>query len=123
MATAKLGSGARFKKLSATLAARGATDPDALAAFIGRRKFGQTGMSKLSSGASLANDAGLYLAGDDSDDDDDQDDSGSLTCPECGHTGSATAFGVSGASQDKSPSVLRTPQPPPPQSATAPRSA
>jgi len=106
----KLGSGARFKKLSATLAARGATDPDALAAFIGRRKYGAAGMAKLSGGASLANpDLGIYLAADDGDDDD--DDSSSLTCPSCGHTGSASAFGLNGASLDKSPSVLRTPQP------------
>jgi hypothetical protein len=112
MATAKLGSGARFRKLSATLAARGATDPDALAAFIGRKRYGPAGMAKLSGGASLANpDLGIYLADDSDDDDDDQDDDDSLTCPECGHTDSASAFGVSGASQDKSPSVLRTPQP------------
>ena len=60
---AKLGSGARFKKLSATLAARGASDPDALAAFIGRKNYGAKGMAKLSGGASLANpDLGIYLA-------------------------------------------------------------
>lgn len=38
--TPKLGSGGRFKALSAKLAARGARDPDALAAYIGRRKYG-----------------------------------------------------------------------------------
>jgi len=53
--TAKLGTGARFKRLSATLAARGATDPDALAAFIGRKKYSAGGMAKLSSGQNLAN--------------------------------------------------------------------
>jgi len=108
--TAKLGSGARFKKLSATLAARGATDPDALAAFIGRKKLGATGMAKLSGGASLANadDLAIYLSADDPDDDGDDD---NLTCPKCNYSGSASAFGLNGASLDKSPSVLRTPQP------------
>jgi len=108
----KLGTGARFKKLSATLAARGASDPDALAAFIGRRKYGQAGMAKLSGGASLANsDAGLYLAADsDSDDDDDSDDD-SLTCPKCNYSAPSSAFGPSGASQDKQPSELKTPAP------------
>jgi hypothetical protein len=64
MSAPKLGSGARFRKLSATLAARGASDPDALAAFIGRKKFGGKGMGRLSQGKSLANDAGLYLFAD-----------------------------------------------------------
>ena len=35
-----LGSGERFKNLSNTLAAKGARNPDALAAFIGRKKLG-----------------------------------------------------------------------------------
>jgi hypothetical protein len=42
------GSGANFKKLSSTLAARGATNPGALAAWIGRRKYGRKGFAKLS---------------------------------------------------------------------------
>jgi hypothetical protein len=42
------GSGDNFKKLSGTLAARGAHNPDALAAWIGRGKYGRKGMSKLS---------------------------------------------------------------------------
>lgn len=42
------GSGANFKKLSGALAARGAHDPDALAAYIGRKKYGHKGMAKLS---------------------------------------------------------------------------
>lgn len=44
---AKLGSGARFRALSARLAARGAHNPDALAAYIGRRKFGASKFAKL----------------------------------------------------------------------------
>lgn len=44
----KLGSGDRFKKLSTSLAARGAKNPDALAAWIGRRKFGPEKFGKLS---------------------------------------------------------------------------
>jgi len=44
----KLGTGARFKKLSSKLAARpGVTNPGALAAFIGRKKFGAQKFSKL----------------------------------------------------------------------------
>jgi hypothetical protein len=35
------GTGARFKMLAATLATKGAADPDALAASIGRKKFGK----------------------------------------------------------------------------------
>lgn len=42
------GSGANFKKLSGALAARGASNPDGLAAFIGRKKYGRKGMKKLS---------------------------------------------------------------------------
>ena len=37
------GSGANFKALSAKLAARGATNPGALAAYIGRKKYGRKG--------------------------------------------------------------------------------
>jgi hypothetical protein len=37
----KLGSGARFKALSAKFAAEGARDPKALAAAIGRKKYGK----------------------------------------------------------------------------------
>lgn len=35
----------KFKKLSAKLRAKGARNPDALAAFIGRKKFGKAGMA------------------------------------------------------------------------------
>ena len=47
----KLGSGARFKKLSASLAAKGAKDPGALAAYIGRRKFGKAKFAKIAAKA------------------------------------------------------------------------
>lgn len=45
---AKLGSGARFKALKKKLAAKGATNPGALAAWIGRRKYGKARFQKLS---------------------------------------------------------------------------
>lgn len=44
---AKLGTGARFKGLSKKLAKKGATKPGALAAWIGRKKFGKTKFQKL----------------------------------------------------------------------------
>ena len=44
----KLGSGKRFKSLAHKLAARGAYNPEALAAFIGRKKYGKKKFSKLS---------------------------------------------------------------------------
>jgi hypothetical protein len=107
LAAPKLGSGARFKKLSATLAARGASNPDALAAYIGRRKYGAAGMGRLSHGKSLANpDLGIYLA------ETAKDEQGlTLTCPECSYSGPANRFGASGASLDSSPGDLRTPAP------------
>ena len=44
-----LGSGERFRKLKSKLAAtRGATTPGALAAWIGRKKYGKKKMAKLS---------------------------------------------------------------------------
>lgn len=48
MAKAKLGTGARFHKLEGELAAKGATNPGALAAYIGRKKYGNAKFSKLS---------------------------------------------------------------------------
>lgn len=36
----KLGTGKRFKQLEGKLAAQGASDPEALAAYIGRKKYG-----------------------------------------------------------------------------------
>ncbi len=48
MAKAKLGSGKRFKALSTKLAKqKGVTDPDALAASIGRKKYGVKKFAKL----------------------------------------------------------------------------
>lgn len=44
---AKLGSGKRFKALSRSLAKKGARNPDALAASIGRKKFGKKKMAKM----------------------------------------------------------------------------
>jgi len=44
----KLGSGARFKALSNKLGKEGASNPDALAAYIGRKKYGPAKMAKLS---------------------------------------------------------------------------
>lgn len=107
LAAPKLGSGARFKKLSSTLAARGAHDPDALAAWIGRRKYTAKGMGRLSHGKNLANpDLGIYLAAIT------RDEQGEiLICPECNYTGPANRFGANGASLQAQPADLRTPAP------------
>jgi len=48
MAKAKLGSGARFKTLKKKLSRKGAKSPGALAAWIGRKKYGAKRMAKLS---------------------------------------------------------------------------
>ncbi len=47
MAKAKLGSGKRFASLKRRLAAKGARNPSALAAAIGRKKFGKKKFQKL----------------------------------------------------------------------------
>lgn len=48
---AKLGSGARFAALKGKLAKRpGVTNPGALAAYIGRKKYGKKKFAKLSAG-------------------------------------------------------------------------
>lgn len=48
MAKPKLGSGERFKELEGKLSHRkGVTDPAALAAYIGRKKFGAKRMAKM----------------------------------------------------------------------------
>lgn len=47
MAKPKLGTGTRFKQLKNKLAAKGAKDPGALAAYIGRKKYGAKKMAKL----------------------------------------------------------------------------
>lgn len=44
----KLGSGKRFSNLKKTLAAKGARNPGALAAYIGRKKYGPKRFAKLS---------------------------------------------------------------------------
>ena len=43
----KLGSGARFKALKGKLAKKGAKNPGALAAWIGRKKYGKAKFQKL----------------------------------------------------------------------------
>ena len=45
---AKLGSGKRFKELTRTLEEKGVKNPQALAAWIGRRKYGKRKFAKLS---------------------------------------------------------------------------
>ncbi len=50
----KLGTGARFKALKSQLAARGATDPGALAASIGRKKYGAKKFGSLAAKARQA---------------------------------------------------------------------
>jgi hypothetical protein len=51
MAKPKLGSGQRFSALTEQLASRpGVTNPKALAAYIGRKKYGAKKMAKLSAG-------------------------------------------------------------------------
>lgn len=42
-----LGSGGRFKELSNKLAKQGVSDPDALAASIGRKKYGASKMASM----------------------------------------------------------------------------
>lgn len=44
---AKVGTGTRFKKLSQDLKKKGAKDPEALAAWIGRKKYGKDKFQKL----------------------------------------------------------------------------
>jgi hypothetical protein len=121
-AAPKLGSGARFKKLSSALAARGAHDPDALAAFIGRKKYGTAKMAKLSAHAHSNPATQIawgtdYIQGQYGDPDiylsvTTTDSQGfTLTCPECNYSGPASSFGADGASLDKQPGELRTPAP------------
>lgn len=43
----KLGSGKRFSNLEHSLAKKGASNPGALAAFIGRKKYGAKRFAKL----------------------------------------------------------------------------
>lgn len=44
----KLGSGGRFRALKGKLAKKGAKSPGALAAWIGRKKYGTKRMAKMS---------------------------------------------------------------------------
>ena len=53
-----VGTGARFKALSASLAAKGAHDPHALAAWIGRKKYGRGPFKKLAATARKAHGGG-----------------------------------------------------------------
>jgi len=46
----KLGSGQRFQSLSHALANKGSKNPKALAAWIGRKKYGKKKFQKLSAG-------------------------------------------------------------------------
>ena len=48
MAQAKLGTGARFAAMKKKVAAQGATNPGALAAYIGRKKYGAKKMASMS---------------------------------------------------------------------------
>lgn len=50
MAKAKLGSGARFKALTKKLSAKGAKNPGALAAYIGKKNLGPKKFASLSVG-------------------------------------------------------------------------
>ena len=132
-AAPKLGSGERFRKLSTTLAARGARNPDALAAYIGRRKYGARKFGKLSHhshastgvsallmadqggewgytdaglGASRALLAGGSASGGSSG-------SSERQCPNCGYRSDDADFKVKGGSADttdpSAPEALRTP--------------
>lgn len=47
MKKAKLGTGTRFKKLAKKLARKGVEKPEALAAAIGRKKYGAKKMSSM----------------------------------------------------------------------------
>lgn len=109
LAAPKLGSGARFKKLSTTLAARGAKDPDALAAYIGRKRYGNAGMGKLSAGKSLANDDDLaiYLAAAEQD-----SQAQALKCPQCGYSGPAARFSAPGDDDQAGPAAPGAPAKP-----------
>lgn len=51
MSKAKLGSGARFKAVERSAAKSGATNPAAVAAAVGRKKYGAKKMGKLAAAA------------------------------------------------------------------------
>jgi hypothetical protein len=104
------GSGANFAALKGKLAGRGVRNPGALAAYIGRRKYGRKGFSKLgqmgrSHGHSNDGLGGILMASTD------------MTCPNCGYSGDNAEFktsdsgdsSASGTSLGKSPGALQTP--------------
>ena len=101
------GSGANFAALKGKLAGRGVRNPGALAAWIGRRKYGRKGFSKLSamgrahSHSSDGGSAMLDFAG------------GTSRCPNCGYQADDAEFaisgGASGTSVPSAPGELRTP--------------
>jgi hypothetical protein len=62
-AGAKPGSGRNFAKLSASLASRGAKNPGALAAYIGRKKYGRKGFAKLGHSHAAPTAGGIELVG------------------------------------------------------------
>lgn len=47
MKSMKLGGGGRFQKLTKSLSAKGAKNPKALAAYIGRKKYGAKKMASM----------------------------------------------------------------------------
>lgn len=63
-AASRPGTGARFRALSASLAAKGAHDPKALAAWIGRRKYGKAAFHKLAAAARRGGGRSMELGAD-----------------------------------------------------------
>jgi hypothetical protein len=105
LAQPKLGSGARFKKLSGQLAARGAHNPDALAAYIGRKKYGAKKFGGLSHHQHANGLAGILLA-------DTGYDNSQMKCPSCGYQSDSARFAISGGASgvsDAASGSLRTP--------------
>jgi hypothetical protein len=105
MAAPKLGSGTRFRRLSATLAAKGASNPDALAAWIGRKKYGAAKMGGLSHSHSNVGLLDILLA-------DTGYDNSEMKCPSCGYQADSAKFAISGGASgtsDSSSDLLRTP--------------
>jgi phage head maturation protease len=58
--SAKLGTGARFKALKAKLAAKGASDPGALAAYIGRKRYGKAKFTAMAAKARSHKGGGMH---------------------------------------------------------------
>lgn len=101
------GSGKNFAALKGKLAGRGVKDPGALAAYIGRKKYGRKGFAKLSAhgrSSSHSNTApeAIELAG------------MKIQCPRCGYKSddadfSITRSGPSDVNDPGAPGTLRTP--------------